>query len=68
VAAMAQALEKLAGKATADLIDWVPNAAIANIVTSWPSVIDAARARALGLLPDPDFESIVSDYMRENPR
>jgi D-erythronate 2-dehydrogenase len=65
---MAAAVEKLAGKATADLIDWVPNAAIANIVTSWPSKIDATRARALGLLPDPDFESIVADYMRENPR
>ncbi|MBC7716023.1 MAG: NAD-dependent epimerase/dehydratase family protein [Pseudorhodobacter sp.] len=68
VAAMAEALEKLAGKATADLIDWVPNAAIAQIVTSWPSKIDAGRAHALGLLPDPDFESIVADYMRENPR
>lgn len=72
VAAMAMALEKLSGKATADLIDWSPNSAIANIVTSWPAVIDAARARALGLLPDPDFESIVADYMRdemsENPR
>ena len=63
VGAMAQALEKLAGKATADLIDWVPDAKIASIVTSWPSVIDAARARALGLLPDPDFESIVREYM-----
>jgi len=70
--AMAAALEKLGGKATADLIDWTPNPAIANIVTSWPAVIDAARARALGLLPDPDFESIVADYIRdemsENPR
>ncbi len=68
VGAMADALAKLGGKAAADLIDWVPNAQIANIVTSWPSLIDAARARALGLLPDPDFESIVLDYMRENPR
>ncbi len=72
VEAMSNALEKLAGKAASDLIDWVPNAAIANIVTSWPCVIDAGRARALGLLPDPDFESIVSAYMqehmRENPR
>ncbi len=68
VSAMAAALEKLAGKATADLIDWVPNAAIASIVTSWPSRIDAARARALGLLPDPDFESIVAAYMHENMR
>lgn len=68
VGAMAAALEKLGGKAAADLIDWTPDLTIANIVTSWPAVIDAARARALGLLPDPDFESIVADYMRENPR
>jgi nucleoside-diphosphate-sugar epimerase len=68
VGAMATALEKLGGKAAADLIDWTPEPAIANIVTSWPAVIDAARARGLGLLPDPDFESIVADYIRENPR
>ena len=72
VGAMAQALEKLGGKAAADLIDWIPEPTIANIVTSWPAVIDAARARALGLLPDPDFESIVADYIRdemsENPQ
>ena len=68
VGAMAAALQKLKGKAAADLIDWTPDPAIANIVTSWPAVIDAARARALGLLPDPDFESIVAEYMRENPR
>ena len=63
---MAAALEKLAGKAAADLIDWTPDPAIANIVTSWPATIDAARARALGLQPDSDFESIIADYIREN--
>ena len=72
VGAMALALEQLGGKAAAGLIDWTPDPTIANIVTSWPAVIDAARARALGLLPDPDFGSIVADYMRdemsENPR
>ena len=71
VGEMALALEKLGGKAAADLIDWTPEPTIANIVTSWPAVIDAARARSLGLLPDPDFESIVCNYMRdemsENP-
>ncbi len=65
---MAMALEKLGGKAAADLIDWIPDPAVADIVVNWPSVIDANRARKLGLLPDPDFESIVADYIRENPR
>lgn len=68
VGAMADALEKLGGKAAVNLIDWTPDAAVADIVGNWPSVIDAARARALGLLPDSNFESIVADYMRENPR
>ena len=71
VGAMALALEKLGGKAAADLIDWTPDPVIANIVTSWPAVIDAARARGMGLLPDTDFESIVAEYlhdeMSENP-
>jgi nucleoside-diphosphate-sugar epimerase len=65
---MAAALERIAGKETASLIDWTPNPAIANIVTSWPAVIDAARARALGLLPDSDFDSIIAAYLSENPR
>jgi nucleoside-diphosphate-sugar epimerase len=65
---MAAALERVAGKAVAGLIDWTPDAAIAKIVTSWPATIDAARARALGLLPDSDFESIIAAHLSENPR
>ena len=64
---MAAALEKIAGKAIADLIDWTPDPVIANIVTSWPASIEAARARALGLLPDTDFESIIAAYIKEKP-
>ncbi len=63
---MAKALEKVAGKAAAELIDWTPDPAIANIVTSWPARIDAARATALGLRPDTDFESIIAEYINEN--
>lgn len=64
---MAKALERVAGKAATDLIDWAPDAAVARIVTNWPSVIHAQRAKGLGLLPDTDFESIIRDYVRENP-
>ena len=64
---MSDALAKLAGKAAADLIDWTPDPTIINIVTSWPANIDAARARAIGLTPDTDFESIIRSYMSENP-
>lgn len=65
---MAAALARVAGRATADLIDWTPDPAIARLVTSWPATIDAARARGLGLMPDTDFDSIIAAYLSENPR
>jgi D-erythronate 2-dehydrogenase len=67
-AEMAEALERLAGHDVAALIDWTPDPVISKIVTSWPAVIDAARARGLGLLPDTDYDSIIAEYLRENPR
>jgi nucleoside-diphosphate-sugar epimerase len=68
VGEMAAALARVAGKEAAALIDWTPDPAIANIVTSWPANIDAARARGLGLLPDSDFDGIIAAYLSENPR
>ena len=66
-AQMAAALEKVAGPAATSLIDWRPDPAIARIITSWPARMESARARALGLVADADFETIVRDYVRENP-
>ena len=66
-AQMAAALEKVAGPAATSLIDWQPDPAIARIITSWPARMDSARARSLGLVADADFETIVRDYVRENP-
>jgi nucleoside-diphosphate-sugar epimerase len=66
VGEMAQALEKVAGKAATDLIDWTPDETIRRIVKTWPGNVESARANALGLFPDPDFESIVRAYVREN--
>ncbi|XAH24531.1 D-erythronate dehydrogenase [Xylophilus sp. GW821-FHT01B05] len=63
---MAQALERIAGQEAASLIDWEPDAAIAKIITSWPSRIHAARAEALGLRADASFDAILRDYVREN--
>lgn len=65
---MAQALERIAGPAATALIAWEPDARIASIVTSWPSRIHAARAQALGLAPDANFDAILRDYVRENPQ
>ncbi len=67
VGEMAAALEKVAGKDVAALIDWAPDANIRKIVATWPGRIDAARARGLGLEADAGFEDIVRAYIRENP-
>lgn len=67
VGGMAAALERVAGKAVAGLIDWTPDATVAKIVTSWPATIDAARARTLNLLPSDSFDAIIAEYLRENP-
>jgi nucleoside-diphosphate-sugar epimerase len=64
---MAAALEKVAGKAATQLLDWTPDPTIARLVKTWPGNVAFARARALGLEADTDFESIVRAYVRENP-
>ncbi|HXB47928.1 MAG TPA: D-erythronate dehydrogenase [Streptosporangiaceae bacterium] len=65
VAGMAAALERVAGPQASTLIDWVPDPAVASIVTSWPARFRAERATRLGLRPDPDFESVIRMYLAE---
>ncbi len=66
-AEMAAALERVAGAQVAALIDWDLDAAIHNIVKTWPARLKTARAEGLGLLPESSFENIVREYVRENP-
>jgi D-erythronate 2-dehydrogenase len=64
---MAAALARVAGPEAAALIDWTPNATIRKIVATWPARINAQRAKGLGLLPEPDFDTLIREYIRENP-
>jgi nucleoside-diphosphate-sugar epimerase len=64
---MAAALERVAPEA-ARLLDWTPDPAIAKLVNSWPGNVHWQRAKALGLAADADFESIIREYIRENPQ
>lgn len=66
-AAMAAALERVAGPAATALIDWTSDPVIRNIVKTWPARIHALRASGLGLLPEQSFDDIVKEYIRENP-
>lgn len=67
VGEMAAALERVAGKAATDLLDWTPDPAILRLVNTWPGNVASKRANGLGLLPETDFEAIIRDYIRENP-
>ena len=68
VADMVAALEEVAGPAASALIDWVPDPAVAEIVTSWPARFRSGRAARLGLVPDPDFGSIIAMHLAEARR
>ena len=65
VADMVAALERVTGPEVSALIDWVPDPAVAAIVTSWPARFRADRAARLGLAPDPDFDSIIKMHLAE---
>lgn len=66
VGEMAAALERVSPEA-ARLLDWAPDPSIARLVNSWPGNVHSARARALGLSADADFDSVIREYIRENP-
>jgi D-erythronate 2-dehydrogenase len=65
VAEMVAALERAAGPEASALIDWVPDRAVAAIVTSWPARFRADRAARLGLAPDPDYDSVIRMHIAE---
>jgi D-erythronate 2-dehydrogenase len=65
VGEMVDALERVAGPEVSGLIDWIPDPAVAAIVTSWPSRFRSGRAARLGLCADPDFAAIISSYLAE---
>jgi nucleoside-diphosphate-sugar epimerase len=67
VGEMADALEKVGGKEATALLDWTPDPAVQKLVKTWPGNVASARANALGLHADTDFESVVREYIRENP-
>jgi nucleoside-diphosphate-sugar epimerase len=67
VGEMAAALEKVAGPQATALLDWTPDESVRRLVKTWPGNIAWKRAKAMGLTADADFESVVRDYIRENP-
>jgi nucleoside-diphosphate-sugar epimerase len=64
---MAEALDRVAGPGTSDLIDWTDDPAIGAIVRSWPAEFHTSRAHALGLVAEKSFDDIVRAYLTDNP-
>jgi len=61
--AMADALDRVAGYAASDLIDWTDDPLISAIVRSWPASVESPRANALALRPETSFDDIVREYL-----
>jgi D-erythronate 2-dehydrogenase len=68
VAQMAAALERIAGPEATSLLDWQPDADILKLVNTWPGHVKSARASALGLAANPDFDDVIREYVREYPQ
>jgi nucleoside-diphosphate-sugar epimerase len=68
VADMVRSLSEVAGPEVAALIDWEPDPAIEELVLSWATRVEAARANALGLHADPDFATIIRAYVADQNR
>lgn len=63
---MLDALEKVAGPAVRARVRAQRDERIAGIVANWPKGASAARAAALGLLPEANFEDIIRQYIADN--
>ena len=65
VAEMVAALENAAGPEVTALIDWKPDPEIQQMCSTWPRRLRADRAARLGLVPDPDFRSLIDQHLAE---
>ena len=63
---MLTAFEALCGPDPLSLLSYEPDANVARIVAAWPSRFDSQRAPALGLVPDPDFGSVLRQYVQHH--
>jgi len=60
---MIEAMGRVAGRRTMDLVKFKPDARIQAIVKTWPIRFRTERADAMGFKADADFDSIVRDHI-----
>jgi nucleoside-diphosphate-sugar epimerase len=66
VTEMLASLEKFAGKATVDKVQFIADPAVNNIVSSWPGAIDNSHALELGFKVDSHFDDFISQFLKNN--
>lgn len=64
---MADAMDRVAGYAASDLIDWTDDPVIGAMVRTWPAHVESWRASALGLRAETSFDNIVRAYLADLP-
>lgn len=62
---MVAALGRVAGDEVAARVRWQVDPSIERIVVTWPRNFDARFGRSLGMQADPDFDSIVRQYIAD---
>ncbi|MFA7667086.1 MAG: D-erythronate dehydrogenase [Burkholderiaceae bacterium] len=61
------ALRKLAGEQAVALVRHQPDEDVLKLVRTWAGDFDTSRAKAMGFRADPDFVTIVRNYIADNP-
>jgi D-erythronate 2-dehydrogenase len=65
VAGMLAALRRVAGEEVAARVLFRPDARVQAIVKSWPARFRTPRALEMGFRADPDFETVIRDYIAD---
>src|SRR5687768_6930123 len=60
---MIDAMGRVAGEQAVARVKFVPDVRIQGIVKTWPARFRTERALAMGFKADPDFDSVVRDYL-----
>ena len=63
---MAAAMDRVAGYAASDLIDWTDDPVIGPIVRSWPASVDSAAGGRARAGPEASFDDIVREYVDDH--
>jgi nucleoside-diphosphate-sugar epimerase len=59
------ALTRVAGADVASRVSWQADPAIERIVATWPREFESHLGRTLGMRSDPDFDTIIRQYMAD---